>query len=257
MDITILKKNSEEMSFILDGSTPAFANSLRRIMIAEVPTMAVEWVDMHNNTSVLFDEVIAHRIGLIPLVFNPSKFVPTAECKCLGKGCPGCQAVFALEKTGPGMVYSGDLKSSNPEVKATDPGFPIVRLLPDQELKLEAVARLGKGIKHAKFQAAVASYSYYPEMHTKSKEAVEMVRKELPPESVAVKGDLVTLKDPLNIQYFERFDGLENIEIKWDPTKFVFRVETASGLKPEYIVEKAAQILLEKAEEFQKKLKDV
>ena len=206
MNIRVLRKRGDTMEFTVDGITPAFANALRRIMISEVPVLAVEWIDVHENTSVLFDEIISHRLGLMPIVFEPTKFNFSDECKCGGKGCPLCQVVFALERTGPGVVYSGDLKSSNKSVKPTDPKFPIVELLEGQKIKLEAIARLGVGQKHAKFQAANATYKYQPETPTKN------------------------------------------------PTKFLFRVETISGLKTDYIVSKSVEILETHATEFKKQL---
>jgi DNA-directed RNA polymerase subunit D len=74
MKVTMSGKKGNEVTFVLQGATPAFANALRRIMISEVPAMAIESVDFHENDSVLFDEVIAHRLGLIPLSFEPGKF---------------------------------------------------------------------------------------------------------------------------------------------------------------------------------------
>lgn len=160
MKLKVAKKGKDAIQMTIDGITPSFANSLRRIMIAEVPTLAIEHVDITKNNSALFDEVLAHRLGMIPLVFDPKKFNAPGECSCRGKGCPSCQVVFAVEKSTPGMVTSGDLKSSNKAVKPTDTGFPVVELLDNQQLKLEAIAQLGRGADHIKWQAAIASYGY-------------------------------------------------------------------------------------------------
>ena len=97
MKMKMIKKEKEKCVFVVEGTTPAFANSLRRIMISEVPTLSIEWIDVLENSSVLFDEVIAHRLGLIPLKFPVDKFNFKSECKCGGKGCPLCEAVFSLE----------------------------------------------------------------------------------------------------------------------------------------------------------------
>lgn len=63
-----------EMLFDMIGIDASIANSFRRILLAEVPTMAIEKVLIYNNTSVIQDEVLAHRLGLIPLKANPSQF---------------------------------------------------------------------------------------------------------------------------------------------------------------------------------------
>jgi len=163
MKIRVLKKNSEKMDFVAEDVSLAFANALRRIMISEVPTMAVDWVDIHNNTSVLFDEMLVHRIGMMPVKFNPDKYTMFENYEITSKIDPTKQVVFAVHKTGPGMVHSGDMKSSDKTAKFTDDKFPIVELLQDQELKLEAVARLGIGDEHSKYQAAIVGYEYDPE----------------------------------------------------------------------------------------------
>jgi DNA-directed RNA polymerase alpha subunit len=211
--IKIMKKKGT-MEFSLENATLGFANALRRIMISEVPTIAIEWTDFHDNSSAMFDEEIAYRLGLIPLKFDPKKFIFKDECKCSGKGCTLCQAVFALEKTGPCTVYSGDLKPVNKAVHPTNPKFPIVQLLKGQHISLEAVANMGTGSDHAKFQAANVTFKHNPETIQKgSKE-----------------------------------------EINKDPKKLIFRVESISGLEPQDIVNKAVEILENKANEFIKQV---
>ncbi|GAG06460.1 unnamed protein product, partial [marine sediment metagenome] len=166
MKIKILQKKGDRLAFLLDGTSPAFANALRRVMISEVPTLAIDEVSITDNSSVLFDEVIAHRLGLIPLTFPVGRMNLPEECKCKGKGCPMCQVVLKLGTTGPGMVYSGSLKSSNKAVKPTDSKIPIAELLKGQGIKLQAIARLGLGRTHIKNHAANAAYQYYPELES-------------------------------------------------------------------------------------------
>ncbi len=62
------------MEFDLIGVDASVANALRRIMIGEVPTMAVENVYIYNNTSVMHDEILAHRLGLIPILADAAQF---------------------------------------------------------------------------------------------------------------------------------------------------------------------------------------
>merc|ERR1712032_524132 len=73
-DIKIKKRDEEEIIFHLTGVEPPLANALRRILIAEIPTMAIEKVEMWQNTSVLPDENLAHRLGLIPIAVDPRLF---------------------------------------------------------------------------------------------------------------------------------------------------------------------------------------
>jgi DNA-directed RNA polymerase subunit D len=160
MKIEILEKNDSEIKFSVQGITPAFANFLRRAMISEVPTMAIEWVDFKKNDSVLPDEVLANRLGQIPLTFDKKAYNLPSECKCEGKGCSRCQVELVLKKKGPGMVYSGDLKSKDKSVQPVFDKIPIVELFEGEELQFEAIAQLGLGRDHVKWQAAVVGYKY-------------------------------------------------------------------------------------------------
>jgi DNA-directed RNA polymerase subunit D len=256
MKVQVLKKRGDTLVFVLDGATPAFANALRRIMVSEVPTMAVEWVDFHQNSTIMFDEVISHRMGLIPLEFDPRKFSLKEECKCGGKGCPVCEVVFAIDKKGPCMVYSGDLKSSNKLVKATSPKFPIAELLKNQELKFEARAQLGTGREHAKWQAANAAYQYYPEIEvSKDAKPADLKRavSECPKGVLQLKGKKLVIKDPVSCDLCLKCEQAgPGIKVKADPSRFIFRVESVSGLAPADIVDQASAILTAKAEEFKK-----
>ena len=255
MKVRLLEKTDNKVVFILDDSTPAFANSLRRIIVSEVPVLAIDYIEVSENTSILFDEVISHRFGLVPLSFDPKKFNFASECECKGKGCPSCEVVFALEKTGPGVVYSGDLKSANKGVDVVDPKFVIAELLENQALKLDAVARLGKGIQHTKWQAANASYGYYPELEITNQEKFNRYIKKFPEGIFVSKGGKVVLGNLTKLDLYKKCEEeCDGMKINVDDTKFVFTVESISGLKPEYIVSKAANILEEKALEFKKEL---
>jgi len=72
--VAVVQFKEEDMEFDMVGVDAAIANAFRRILIAEVPTMAVEKVSIHNNTSIIQDEVLAHRLGLIPIRADPRKF---------------------------------------------------------------------------------------------------------------------------------------------------------------------------------------
>jgi len=160
MEVTLIEKNNDEIRFKVSGITPGMAVMIRRVIISEIPTMAIEWVDFYKNDSVLPDEIIAHRLGLIPLTFDKNFHTLPEKCECGGKGCPKCQVKLYLYKKGPGYVYSGDLKSSDEKVIPLYDRIPITYLNEDEEIELEAIAQLGLGKEHAKWQAGNCGYSY-------------------------------------------------------------------------------------------------
>ena len=157
MTIKINSVSKEKISFVLE-STPAYANALRRILKGEIPVMSIEYVDFEHNNSGMFDEAIAHRLGLIPLTFDQKIFRTKAQCKCKGKGCSQCEVVLVIDKTGPCTVKAGDMKTTDDSVKPADENIPIAELLENQKLVFEATAQLGYGKDHAKWQAAVVGY---------------------------------------------------------------------------------------------------
>lgn len=138
-----------------------YVNSLRRLAISEVPTLAIDDVVMLENSSVMHDEAVAHRLGLIPLRTDPGRFVMPLECDCKSTlGCSKCRVLLVLdseanEKTK--VVASGELVSEDELVKPVSKDIPIVVLAPNQKLKFEAYARLGTGKDHAKWQPTSAA----------------------------------------------------------------------------------------------------
>ncbi len=157
--VEVIERKKDSIKFSVEGIKPSFANSLRRIMISEIPTMAIEWVDFKKNDSALYDELIAHRLGLIPLKYPKGAYKPPEECKEASVKDSQCYAKLKLKKKGPCTVYSGDLECENEDVKPVYDKIPIVELLEGQELELIAYARLGYGREHIKWQGAVVGYS--------------------------------------------------------------------------------------------------
>ncbi|MEM0444900.1 MAG: DNA-directed RNA polymerase subunit D [Nitrososphaerota archaeon] len=138
-------------------------NALRRIIINEVPTMAVEEVLVIENTSVLANEVLAHRISLIPFVTDIDNYVLPEKCDCgSALGCDKCSVRFSLRRTSKEeveTVYAADLlrESGSEKVAPISGDFQIVKLAPGQSVELELYVRLGKGKKHAKWQSGIAT----------------------------------------------------------------------------------------------------
>ncbi|MEM2022972.1 MAG: DNA-directed RNA polymerase subunit D, partial [Archaeoglobaceae archaeon] len=150
--IEIVEESTYSIKFILRDCSLALANSLRRAMKSLVPTLAVDYVDFYVNTSYVYDEMIAHRIGLIPIKTDLNRFNLPSECVCGGEGCPNCQISLRLNVEGPKVVYSGDFISDDPQITFVYDNIPVIELFDGQQLMIEAVARLGTGKEHAKFQ---------------------------------------------------------------------------------------------------------
>merc|ERR1719204_2158133 len=99
VEVEILELKEQEIVFQLTNCHLSVANALRRVMIAEVPTMALDFADIEKNSSVLHDEFLAHRLGLIPLSsVRVEEFEYARDCECDGN-CDKCSVEFELDVT--------------------------------------------------------------------------------------------------------------------------------------------------------------
>src|SRR3989338_6024200 len=138
MDFKLLRKQDNKLVFMLKDSDPAYANALRRIILSELPVLAIKRVTFVKNTSALFDEILALRLGLVPLITDLETYELPEKCSCRGAGCAKCQVIFTLKAEGPITVYASDFKCQDPKIKAVYGKIPLVQLLKDQELEFEA-----------------------------------------------------------------------------------------------------------------------
>ncbi|MBN2421287.1 DNA-directed RNA polymerase subunit D, partial [Candidatus Woesearchaeota archaeon] len=107
MEIKLIKKQPDynRATFTIKDATPAFVNALRRTITEAVPVMAIEDVEFKNNSSVLYDEILALRLGLIPFKTDLSSYNVPSECTCNGEGCAKCTLALTLSAKGPCIVY--------------------------------------------------------------------------------------------------------------------------------------------------------
>ncbi len=161
MKIEVLEKSEGRIKVHLQGVSRAYASAIRRIALSEVPVMAIDEIVILDNSSIIYDELLAHRLGLVPLKTDLSRYVMPKDCDCDNPlGCPKCRVLLVLdaeanEKTK--EISTGDLRSEDEFTIPISPSIPILKLARGQKVKLEAYARLGKGKEHAKWQAASVS----------------------------------------------------------------------------------------------------
>lgn len=151
MSLNIISQDDQRVSVKLKGIPLQYANALRRICLNGVPIYAIDTVDILSNSSVLADEGIAHRLGLIPL---------KTELSAVQQNNESDKIMFTLdsgETSETRTILSGELKSQDDIVKPIADNIPIVTLAPGQRLNIEAYARLGRGTEHAKWNSANVS----------------------------------------------------------------------------------------------------
>ncbi|XP_047537029.1 DNA-directed RNA polymerases I and III subunit RPAC1 [Vanessa atalanta] len=279
--IVIVRMDSSEMEFDLIGIQPAFSNAFRRLMLSEVPSMAIEKVMIKNNTSIIQDEVLAHRLGLIPLKADPRLFEYRPEdategtefdtlefslkIKCtMNKSQP--KDSFRTEDLYENhSVYSSAIKwqpignqasvHKEADIGPVHSDILISKMRPGHELDLHLIAVKGIGKDHAKFSpVATASYRLLPEItltrEVNGNEATLL-------QSCFSPGVIGLDTDGKAYVRNARYDSCSRNVYRYDAIKdavilsrirdhFIFNVESVGAMTPNVIFVEAVKILRDK-----------
>jgi len=265
--IEILEKNNNNLRIIVRDADVQLMNALRRNALAEVPCMAIDEVVMIENSSILQDEIIAHRLGLTPLKTDLDSYNLPEECQCQSEfGCPQCRVTLTLDaeaKEGTRTVYSGEIVSENPEIIPVSDKVPIIKLAKNQKLKLEAYARLGKGKIHAKWQpVSMCAYKYFPKITVPDKKCEECQKcVDICPKNVfTMKEEKVEIKNLMAcILCMDCVEACPTkpspIKIEWEKNAFIMNIESTGVLPPERILQEATRTLGKQLNELEELLK--
>ena len=177
--IQVLSTDPKKISVRLKGIPLQYANALRRICLNGVPIFAIDTVDVIENSSAMMDESIAHRLGMIPLKTELSRFNE-----------PDSRVLLVLDsgnKETSETVTSADLLSQDEVVKPSSNKISIAYLAPGQKIKVEAYARLGRGTEHAKWNSSNVSILTHTDKNNEYELTVETTGA-LEPKEVIIAG---------------------------------------------------------------------
>jgi DNA-directed RNA polymerase subunit D len=265
--IEVLEKDETNIRVAVRDADVPLMNALRRIGLAEVPAMAIDEVVMIENSSILQDEMIAHRLGLVPLKTDLDNYNLPEDCECKSEfGCGQCRVTLTLNSEsneGTRTVYSGELVSENPSIVPVTEKIPVIKLAKGQKLKLEAYARLGKGKAHAKWQpVCVCAYKYYPKIDVPAGKCADCTKcvDICPKKVLAMKGGKVSVRDILACNICMDCVEVcpkkgEGIKVGWEENAFIMNIESTGALPPERVLQEATKILDKQLKEFEEQLK--
>lgn len=246
MRAEVLERKEDKIKLLLEDTNVKFINALRRTILTEVPTLAVDEVKIYENSSVLFDEIIAHRLGMVPIE-TPEEVLEN----------PNLEVEFHLEKEGPHTVYSGDLETDDPEIKPANSEIPIIKLGEGQKLSLLAKVKLGEGKDHAKWQPGTA---YYKELEYI---VLDCTADEVDCEEIKEKysdHDIEETEDELKILVTKRMNVSRELEEYTTrekiPGSYVLTVESNGELEVDLMIKKALEVIRNKTVEFTELLED-
>jgi DNA-directed RNA polymerase subunit D len=249
-EVEFVERSDREARFVVRNITPAFANGIRRAMIADVPTFSIDTVRVVENSSVMFDEQLGLRLGLVPLT------TPVGEFE------HGDEVTLSLDVRGPETAYSGDLVSSDDLVQPADENIPIIDLKEGQRLEVEADAVLDIGREHAKHQGGVAvGYRHLQRVEVVGDKGefadddphilrgvIEEAEPDYAADETATAGELVAT-ETFDHDLTERYPGKE-VEVHDVPNAFVFDVETDGSFTVDELVTAAVDTLHDRATEL-------
>ena len=234
--------------------------------MVNVPKIAIEDVNIIRNDSAMFNEVLAHRLGLTPLVsdLDALEGLSLPEDDDWGEYKNGI--MFSLNEVGPKVVYSKDLISSDSKIKPVYDTIPLVKLKEDEVLEIEAVAKVGYGKEHAKWMpTTVCAYKQYPEITFNDDVEIDYDCAQACPRGV-LKSDRRSKKIKIVEEHEDSpLIGVENcamckscvrasdngyINVGFRPNDFIFRIETDGAMPPKEVLLKACEVLGEKADKF-------
>ena len=233
-------KNTDEKQVFKLKVSENLANAIRR-SVGLVPTMAIDEVEISRNDSPLYDETLAHRMGLVPLKFDK-------------KWKEGDVLKFKLNSKKEGYVYSGEIKG---DVEPVYDKIPLTLLGKDQEVKLKGKTKMGNGREHAKFSPGIVFYRDITEI-TLDKEFEKDISGKFPNE-IKSKGSKITIKDNQERTVLDFCEGLvqkakKKIEVS-ETGEMIFTVESFGQMKAEEVFKKAIDVLKKDLKSISKNLK--
>ena len=266
MEIEVKSQKDDEIVFIVRDAEVPFINAIRRCAMVNVPKIAIEDVNIIRNDSAMFNEVLAHRLGLTPLVsdLDALEGLSLPEDDDWDEYDNGI--MFSLVEEGPKVVYSKDLISSDSKIKPVYDTIPLVKLKENEQLKIEAVAKVGYGKEHAKWMpTTVCAYKQYPEITFNDDMEIDYDCASACPRGV-LKSDkrskeikILDIEDCAMCKSCVRAsirnaqsEGKDEsyINVGYHENDFIFRIETDGSMPPKEVLLKACEVLGEKADKF-------
>jgi len=289
LKVDIIQKTGMDLEFDLIGVDASLSNAFRRLMLSEVPSMAIEKIYMYNNTSIVQDEVLSHRLGLIPLMADPRLFEYKSddtddfgtekdtleyELKVRCKRRPNApkdskdQADLYIDH----KVFTKSMKwipkgSQSSQLTKAGPvhdDILIAKMRPGHEMDIKMYAYKGVGSDHAKFSpVSTAFYRLLPQVVLKREvtgEAAERLQSCFSPGVIKLEG-----KKKKAVVDNARYDGCSRNVYRHDDLRdavdmhkvrdhFIFTVESVGAMEPEDIFVQSIEALVDKCDFFLKEL---
>jgi len=274
LNISVREWSNEAIELFVDEAPLPLLNAIRRYSLAKVPTYAIDEVTVVSNTSAMFDEILAHRLAMVPLRSEESidklSSIDVTTCeKCSLDSeekppkdvCEKCFVNMFIEVEAHDSevtVYSRDIKSEDPYVKPVFDNIPIVILAPGQRIALEIRARIGRGLEHAKWSPATVAVNRNLANIEIDKNTCDVCGKcvEVCPKKVLyIDGSEVKIRNIFDCTICRQCVYVcphKAIAVEGLKNKNILRIESSGSLEPETIVRLSLEILKQEISLIQK-----
>jgi len=247
------EKKINKLTFMIKGSDEVFANTIRRMILEEVPVLAVEDIEVKANSSALYDEMLALRIGLVPIKTDLSSYrLPKSQDEIDEKSAQ-CTLQIKLKASKKGYVYAEEAESSDPKCTFVYPKMPVAKLLAKQKLDLIMTAVMGKGRDHAKWVPGWAFYKNEAILKIGKIKNSELLLKKCTDGVFKKSGSGLTVVEEKAagsnlLEYYSELDSGVTVEYT---DNIIFTLESWGQLSCKQLLETSAEILIEKAKELE------
>jgi len=249
-------KKNKKISIEIKDCDEAFVNSLRRFIMEEVPTLAIEDLEIKENSSALYDEMLALRIGLIPIKTDLKSYrLPKNEDE-VEERAASCTLLMTLKIGKKGYVYAEDANSKDPKCNFVYPKMPIVKLGAKQKLDLTMFAVMGQGKDHIKWSPGIAWFKQQADIKINQKtDLVEKFKSNYPSQIFDKSGKISKSLIEEN-DLVDAVDGVcdDLIQVTYLDNQYTFILESWGQLTCQEIFNESANILISKAEELESQI---
>lgn len=247
------EKKKGKLSLLIKGSDEIFVNAVRRLILEEVPTLAAEELEIKENNSALYDEMLGLRLGLIPIRTDLKSYNLKENCKCNGVGCAQCELRITLKAGKKGMVKAGEAVSADPKCAFVYPEMPVVKLLSRQKIDVIMTAVLGQGKTHAKWSPGMAYYKKEQEVTIGKIRNPELLAQKCTDGVLEINGSRVKVNkekvyDSNLLELYSELD--EGVKLSYTDN-LIFNMESWGQLSCKEILLQTAEVLAAKIEQME------
>lgn len=258
MKCEVIRCDGDLAKLVLENVTPAVANAYRRVILSEVPILAVDEVIFFANTTTFFDEYIAHRLAMMPIRTDKKVYA-------LGEDFTSRLKMDKTAEEDQEIAYSGELEASDPEIVPSSAKIPIAAMNRGERISFEAVVRLGTGRQHSKWQPVSGLRYNYCRTYFFKEDLCDTVKEIVKERGVPVEKEDNWTKVTSTLSYPElegalleckRKLGEEAVRINYDKSRILIEFEPTGALDCQDILLQAVDEVQKKFESFEAALRE-